>query len=293
MELTTILYPVLTLGVMGVVFGVGLGYAGVMFRVEEDPNLPLILEALPGANCGGCGFPGCSGFAAAVIEGKAKPNGCPVGGADSTLKICEVLGIKAEIKEREVSFVKCAGNCNQATFRYEYFGVDDCNAAAHLAGGGSKSCAYGCLGGGSCVRACKFDAIHIVDGIALVDKEKCTACTMCVKACPNNLIELVPYSATVKVACGSKDTGKVVRSHCTVGCIGCKACTKVCNDDAIHVEDNLARITYDKCTHCNECVKKCPMYTIQSETFVKERKEKPAAKEKTEEKAEEKEPAEV
>ncbi len=282
MDMSIILNSVMSLGAMGLLFGLGLGYASLKFKVEEDPNLPLIREALPGANCGGCGFPGCDGLANAIVKGEAKPSDCPVGGAETNIKICEILGIKPEIKERQVSFVKCAGNLHKSNFRYEYFGMQDCNAASHLAGGGSKSCPYGCLGGGSCVRACKFDALHIVDGIALVDKEKCTACGMCVKSCPKNLIELIPYASQVKVACSSKDPGKLVRGFCTVGCIGCKMCQKACGVEAIAVNDNLAAIDYSKCTACNDCVKKCPMSTIQSETFVKE----PKVVEKKEEKAE-------
>ncbi len=262
--LNNIILPMVSLGGMGLLFGLGLGYAGIKFKVEEDPRFAPIRDALPGANCGGCGFVGCDAFAKAVLAGEAKPNGCPVGGANSTIKISEVLGVVPEIKEREVAFVKCAGNENKSTFRYEYFGLDDCNAAQQLAGGGSKSCTFGCLGGGSCVRACQFGAISIEEGIALVDKEKCTACGKCAAACPRALIELVPYSSEVKVACNSTDNGKVVRSHCTVGCIGCKLCTKACGVAAIAVDNNLAKVAYDKCTQCGDCAKKCPMKTIQS-----------------------------
>lgn len=274
MELSTILLPVLCLGSMGLVFGVGLGFAGVKFKVEEDERLPLLREALPGANCGGCGFPGCDGFATAVIEGKAQPNGCPVGGTASALRIGEILGVMVDAAERKVAFVKCGGNCDKSASQYTYDGMNDCTAAMHLAAGGSKSCTYGCLGSGSCVTACKFDAITIVDGIAAVDHEKCSACGMCTAACPKKLIELIPFKSDVQVACNSLDNGKIVRSHCSVGCIGCKLCVKACGDDAIHVDRMLASIDYQKCTGCNECAKKCPTSVIIAKGFIKEAKEK-------------------
>ncbi len=277
----SILYSVASLSGMGLLFGLGLGYAGIKFKVEEDPKLPLIREALPGANCGGCGFPGCDGLADAILKSLAKPNACPVGGADTVIKISEVLGIKAEIKEKQVSFIKCRGNCNKSNFRYDYYGLLDCNAATQLAGGGSKSCSYGCLGGGSCVTACKFGAIDIVEGIAVVNRERCTACGMCVEACPKKLIELIPYKSGVKVNCNSNDNGKVVRGNCTVGCIGCKMCEKACEFDAVHVTDMLAKIDYNKCTECNACVKKCPMNTITSASYSKSDESKKADNDKT------------
>ncbi len=276
MDINGIALAVASLGGMGVLFGLGLGYAGEKFKVYEDPNLGSVRDALPGANCGGCGFAGCDAFAAAVCEGKAKPNGCPVGGAESTQKISDILGIKAEIKEKHVSFVKCGGNLNFSNFRYDYYGINDCKAAMQLSGGGAKACSYGCLGCGSCVRACKFDALHIVDGIALVDREKCTACGMCVPQCPKDLLELVPYRSGVRAACNSHDTGKTVRALCKVGCIACKMCEKACAYDAVHVTDNLARIDYSKCVECNECAKKCPTGTIVSTTYKKEKVEKGA-----------------
>ncbi len=266
MDINSILLPAVSLGGMGLLFGLGLGYAGKKFKVEVDPKLTQIREALPGVNCGGCGFTGCDAFAAAVVSGEAKANGCTVGGAPVTQAVSDIMGIVAEIKEKQVSFVKCAGNLDKSNFRYEYFGLNDCKAAMQLTGGGAKACVYGCLGCGSCVRACMFDALSIENGIAVVDKEKCTACGMCVGMCPKNLIELVPYKSQVKVCCSSKDTGKAVRGVCTVGCIGCKLCQKACPSDAITVENNLASIDYDKCTMCGECTKKCPTKAISGIT---------------------------
>ena len=138
----------------------------------------------------------------------------------------------------------------------------DCNHAALSTGGGPKACEYGCMGFGSCVKACEFDAIHIVDGIALVDREKCVSCGKCVKACPKKLIEIVPYANKHFVACSSKDFGKDVKAVCSAGCIGCKMCTRVCEFDAITVENNIAHINYEKCTNCGKCKDKCPAKVI-------------------------------
>lgn len=258
-----ILYPVLSIGGLGLAFGLALGYAGKIFKVEENSKKAEIRDVLPGANCGGCGYAGCDAFAGAVADGSASANGCPVGGESCAFKIADIMGVKIEAKERHVAFVKCGGTFSDAVFRYDYRGLADCKAVSMLAGGGSKQCQYGCLGSGSCVRACRFDALSIVDGIAVVDPEKCTACGMCVPKCPRSLIELVPYSAEYRVGCNSLDIGKTVRLNCKVGCISCKMCEKACAYDAVHVENALARIDYDKCTHCGECEKKCPMKCIK------------------------------
>lgn len=262
MDINVILLPVLSLGGLGLFFGLGLGWAGVMFKVEEDPKIGMIKESLPGVNCGGCGFTGCEQYAIAVAEGNAKANACTVGGAATTQKISDILGIKAEIAERMVAFVKCNGNLDKSTFRYEYFGMNDCFAAMQLTGGGAKSCPHGCLGCGSCVNACAFGALSLVNGIAQVDKEKCIACGKCIPKCPKQIIEFVPYSKTVLVACNSKDAGKLAKSRCTVSCIGCKLCQKACPHEAISVENNLAHVDYSKCTMCGDCGQKCPTGAI-------------------------------
>ena len=172
------------------------------------------------------------------------------------------MGVKAETGAKKVAFVKCGGTCEKAKVSYEYTGVEDCSAMAFVPGGGPKACNYGCLGYGSCVKACPFDAIHIVDGIAKVDPKACKACGKCVAACPKNLIELVPYDAPHLVNCSSKDKGKDVMAACSVGCIGCHLCEKNCPSDAVHVVDNVAYIDQEKCTGCGICKEKCPKKII-------------------------------
>lgn len=276
-DMMNIVYPVLSIGGLGVVFGAGLGYAGKIFAVEEDPKLGEVLAALPGANCGGCGFPGCGGAASAIVAGTAPVNCCPVGGASVAEKIGAIMGIEASASEPVVAFVKCNGTCSTAKDKYDYFGLDDCVFAAQLAGGGSKSCSYGCLGLGSCKKACAFGAIEIVDGIAVIDKEKCVACGKCVSTCPKHIIELLPAKKKVKVQCSSKDTGKAVMANCSVGCIACKICEKNCPFDAIHVVDNIAVIDYAKCKACGICANKCPKGVLTGKKPAAPADAKPAA----------------
>lgn len=257
-----IFLSVAVLGGMAVLFGVGLGYAGVKFEVKEDERISGVRGMLPGANCGGCGFIGCDDLAAAIVNGSALPNACPAANAAAVLGISELMGIEAVAEDQKVAVIKCGANMSNSTYNYRYEGLNNCMAAAQLTNGGAKACRYGCIGGGSCVVACKFGAVSIVDGLAVIDDEKCTACGMCVKACPKSLIELTPQKSSVKVMCNSCDNGKTVRTNCTVGCIGCKMCEKACKDEAIFVKDFLAKIDYSKCTLCGECAKKCPTKSI-------------------------------
>ncbi len=263
------IFPMIAIGGIGIVFGLILSYAGEKLKVEEDERIPLVRDVLPGANCGGCGFAGCDAFAAAVVEGKAPCNGCPVGGSETAAAVAEVMGLEATAGDRTVAYVKCNGTCDTAKEDYDYFGVADCNIMTSLPGGTQKTCKYGCMGGGSCVKACDFDAIHLVNGVAVVDEKKCVSCGACVKACPKALIEIVPEKMEVRVNCSSKAHGKVVKDSCSVGCIGCKICEKNCGFDAIHVNDNLAKVDYDKCTLCGVCVTKCPTKAIRGVREVK------------------------
>lgn len=249
-------------GATGLLIGLFLGVAAKKFEVKVDEKEAEVRELLPGNNCGGCGYAGCDSLAKAIAEGKAPVNACPVANQAAYDQIAEVMGTKAEVVMKKVAFVKCAGTCDKTKVKYEYFGVQDCKKASMVPGKGNKKCSYGCMGFGSCVRVCAFDAMHIVNGIAVVDKEKCTGCSKCVEECPNNIIELVPQTARHLVSCSSVEKGREVKEACSAGCIGCKLCMKSCDYDAITVENNLAYIDYSKCTNCGKCATVCPVKVI-------------------------------
>ena len=258
-----ILIAAAIVGGTGLFIGVFLGVSGKKFAVEVDEKEILVRNELPGNNCGGCGYAGCDALAKAIAAGQAEVGACPVGGASTAEKIGAIMGVAGGTTEKKVAFVKCKGTCDKTKVQYNYYGVDDCKKVSVVPGAGEKACTYGCMGYGSCVKACAFDAIHVVDGVAVVDKEKCVACGKCVSSCPNHLIELVPYKAEHLVQCSSHDKGKDVKSVCESGCIGCTLCTKQCEFDAIHMENNLAVIDYEKCTNCGKCAEKCPVKVIQ------------------------------
>jgi len=255
---------VVSLGAMGLAFGAALAIAAKKLAVETDPREGKVLEALPGANCGGCGYPGCAAYAAAVVSGAAGVDRCPAGGDAARIRIAEIMGVSTDSagRTRRIAFVKCLGDREACPERFSYDGIQDCRAA-NLVGGGHKSCRYGCLGLGTCVAACLFDAMHMSDsGLPVVDREKCVACGKCVEACPRGLIELLDEDIAVYVACSSKDKGADVRKICKVGCIGCGICAKNCPASAITVTDFLARIDQEKCTRCGICAEKCPTKCI-------------------------------
>jgi len=264
--------PIASLGGLGLIFGSGLAVASKVFAVEVDPKVEQIKEALPGANCGACGYPGCDAFANGVAAGEAPANGCPVGGASSAEKIGEIMGVSAGASEKKVARVLCQGTDCNAKDKFEYTGIKDCKAAAMVQGGG-KSCQFGCLGLGTCIDVCNFDAIHIEDGIAKIDPEKCTGCGACVDTCPKVVIEMVPYSQEVIVDCKSKEFGKPVKEKCSTGCIGCSLCAKACPFDAIEMDGKLAKIDYDKCKNCMVCVAKCPTGAIAGDLEKREKAE--------------------
>jgi len=246
--------------------GVGLVMAGLLavgrkaFAVDVDERQEKIAEILPGANCGGCGFPGCSGFAAALVEGKADPASCPPGGPELAVEIGAILGVEVEAKEPMVALVACAGGDGESPSRAGYLGVSDC-AAAHAVAGGPKSCPYGCLGLGSCIEACAFDAIvPTSNGLVMVDPEACTGCGKCVEACPRGIIRMVPKKRKVHVLCVNPDKAKAVKAACSVGCTGCKLCAK--QTGAIAVDGALASVVSDSEEIPGSAALACPQGSI-------------------------------
>jgi len=262
--LVSILNSVLVLGILGLIFGAILAYASKKFAVEVDERVEAILSILPGANCGGCGFPGCGGLANAIVEGQAAVNACPVGGLDCASRIGDIMGITSECGEKEVAKVLCKGNCQSAKNKYIYEGIQDCRAA-NMLNSGPKSCKFGCLGLGTCKKYCNFDAISIIDGVAIIDEEKCVMCGKCIEICPKSIISRKPSSKEVVVECSSKDFGKTVKEKCSVGCIGCGLCQKACLFGAIEFENKIAKINYEKCVECMACVRKCPTKVIKGD----------------------------
>lgn len=261
----TILLPVAALTLIGALLSVLLVLAAKFLAVKGDESFNKIRECLPGVNCSACGYASCDEYAKAVLKGE-DTNKCVPGGDGASQKISDVLGVKFQDVIEMSAFVACSGDCNVAIKNVNYVGVQTC-AACNALNQGEKACDFACLGYGDCVKVCPYDAIHLVNGIAKVDKSKCVGCGMCVKQCPNHLIKLIPQVNEVVVACSNEHKGAVTRLACKVGCIGCKRCEKACISDAIKVENNLARIDYSKCTNCKACVQECPTHAIREYRF--------------------------
>lgn len=262
-----ILIAVISLGAIGLIAAVILYVASKKFAVYEDPRIARVNEVLPQANCGGCGYPGCTGFADACVKaGSLDGKFCPVGGQPVMSEVAEILGLDAGTAEPMIAVVRCNGSCAHRPRTTKYDGAVSCAILASTYGG-ETGCSYGCLGCGDCVTACTFDAIHMnpETGLPEVDDKKCTACGACVKACPKSIIELRvkgKKSRRVFVSCMNKDKGAVTRKVCEVGCIGCGKCVKICPFEAISLENNLAYIDFNKCKLCRKCVEACPQHTI-------------------------------
>ncbi len=262
--MTGILYALVFFGALGGVLGFALAYFDKKLSVSEDERIGEIAELLPGANCGGCGFAGCSDLARAIVAGTAKADACAGCKIGYRRKIAEIMGeTDSGSVTRYRAQVMCSGTGEYAKKKYIYQGISGCVAASKL-GGGPKLCPDGCIGLGSCVKSCKFDALSIVKGVAYVNPDKCVGCGTCAVVCPKGLIKLVPYDAPVWVGCLSKEKGAAVRQFCDVGCIGCGICERVCPAEAIVKNGSLAAVDYTKCVGCGACAAKCPRKIIWS-----------------------------
>ncbi len=263
MNINEIVIAVVTLCVIAFIIGIVLSIAEKIFHIDINEKEVKIREALPGSNCGGCGYAGCDSLAKAIANGNAPASACPVGGKTVAEKIAEITGAELGDIERRVAYVKCDGNCEKRESDYNYFGVDSCLYAAKMPGSSPYSCKFGCLGFGSCAKACPQRAIRIIDKKAVVDESLCIACGKCLRTCPHKLIELVPADCTYRVQCSSFSKGKDVSTACTAGCIACGICSKVCPSGAVVFENNIAKIDYSKCSKCGLCEKKCPRKIIK------------------------------
>ena len=263
---------VLCISSIGLLFGLILSAAKLKLKVEIDPRFEDLLASLPGANCGACSQPGCSGYALKIIEQGIPINLCPVGGQETIEKMGAIMGIKAEMQKPGKARIHCQGGKEDAISEFVYDGPQSCLAAQQIMNG-FKVCQFGCLGLGDCVRSCSFGAIHLNDSnIPIVDWEKCTGCGNCVDACPRGIIDVIDEDIDVYVLCQNKEKAPLMKKGCTVGCIGCKKCIKACkevftsNSDietAIEVMDFLAVINYEKCINCGKCAEVCPQKVIE------------------------------
>lgn len=264
MDADLILKAVGSLALLGLLAAAMLATASRKFHVDVDERVEAVLAALPGANCGACGNPSCFGAAEAIVDGTKPISTCVAGGQAVMDEIANALGVEAEAVASVVSVRSCGGGTN-ATRRFTYSGLMSCNSVARLAGG-DLTCQYGCFGYGDCARACPFDAIAMDErGLPRIDLDKCTGCTICVRECPrgkSGLLSMVPDNGHIAVRCNAHDKPAARKKNCTMCCIACKKCEKVCPEDAIHVIDMLAVVDYDKCTGCGLCVTECPQNCI-------------------------------
>ena len=257
-----ILLTVIILSSIGLLSGLILSIAAIVMAVKRDETADMIEQILPGANCGSCGFSGCSGYAAALAKGETDNTSlCSPGGAAVASAIAEALGLENIGFVEKHAVVRCRGNSENTQDAYEYDGLPSCAAASRLFGG-AGACRYGCIGLGDCVGACDFGAIKIENSLAVVDTDKCGGCGKCAKACPKGVIEIVPSAEAFTVRCVSHDKGALVRKICKAGCIGCSMCVRACEHGAVSISDFCAQIDPEKCIGCGKCVVVCPQKCI-------------------------------
>jgi RnfABCDGE-type electron transport complex B subunit len=259
--MSMIITAVVSVTIIGFICAVILNVASQLMYVKVDEREAALLAIMPGANCGACGYPGCSGFAAALVSGEAESNQCPPGGQDLAAKISAILGIEAAHVEQKTAIVSCNGDINARQKKMEYKGIQSCEAAKQLFSG-ENACTFGCLGYGDCKIVCPSNAICMTDGLARIIKHLCTGCGLCVKICPNKLISIENANIPVFIACKNTEKGAVTRKKCSSGCIACTKCVKECPNGAITIIDNLAVIDYEKCKHhdkqgCAKCADVC------------------------------------
>ena len=248
---------IVSVTVIGIICALVLAIASKVMAVKEDERFPIVRDCLPGANCGACGYPGCDGYAKALLSDEnVKTNLCIPGADAVSRQLSEILGVEFEDVVEQVAVIKCRGDCDMTGDKMEYHGIESC-AAANIMYNGRRKCVWGCLGLGDCARACPNGAICIEKGIAHIDTRKCTGCGICTRTCPNNLITVMPDIERVLVTCSNAEKGARTRVQCSHGCIGCRKCEKACPTGAVTVKNNLAEIDYEKCINCGECAKVC------------------------------------
>ena len=257
-----ILIPILIFIGIGGFLGFGLAFLSEKLKVERDSRIDDVLRYLPGANCGGCGCAGCDGLAEKIVKGEASATACSPCSPENKQNIAKVMGRSLENNRKMVAVVHCNGG-NVCANKYAYQGYGDCQTA-ELIGGGAKACHVACLGLGSCVSTCTYNAVSIDKdtGVSVVNPQNCTSCGACVSACPKKVISRIPADAKIYVACSNTLKGKEVRAFCKNGCIACGRCEKECPVHAISISNNLAMIDYDKCTGCYKCVEVCPSHCV-------------------------------
>ncbi len=265
-----IIIPVLICLAIAAVCAIILTVSSLLFGVKEDEKFLAIRDALPGANCGACGYSGCDGYARALSEGKVKQtNLCTPGGTQTSEDVAAILGVKADKAVRKFAYIGCHGTC-EATKKDEKHlrdGFKTCKEAAEH-WGGENVCTFACVGLGDCAAACPYNAIVIADGVARVVSSLCTGCGLCASNCPHGTIKMMEEGAIVAIGCSNHDKGILTRKMCTNGCIGCTKCARTCPNGAITMENNLPVMDYEKCIGCGICADVCPIHAIHKDVFI-------------------------